>query len=163
MADNYLEKRMDDYRSGRLTTKARTVIKTTPRLAPNQLLLEYPELKIAVSPALAPELIKEIVRQFRTVGAKVAFSLPDAKEGTDLAQRHGARFYPASKFPQISQIISDLNRQWGGVDVNIVTPEDKLFTVGEAKTITVDKKITTHPIEKLTRSLLIQSHPDLII
>lgn len=162
MADNYLEKRMDDYRSGRLTPKARTVVKSSPRLAPNQLLLEYPELKIVISPSLSVELIEALVVAYRGIGAKVAFSLHDTRKGTLLAQKHGARFYPSEKFPTVEEILPDAVKQWGRIDVCISSDEDKPSATDIEKNIYVKEGSDAKSVQYIARSVLIQSHPDVL-
>ena len=56
MADNYLERRMDDYRSGRLAPKSRKPSATS--LPADALVLRYPALRVLLrADALTPELV----------------------------------------------------------------------------------------------------------
>lgn len=83
MADNYLERRMDDYRSGRLGNPARGSRHITP--GPG-------------APAVAIHLHgsdhSAIVRELRALGARVSFSGPSVPEGNALAQSTGSTFCP---------------------------------------------------------------------
>lgn len=102
MADNYLERRMDDYRSGRLNTKP------TPRtsLPKDALVLRYPAFALLVI-AGGSEYDEVVIEQLCRVGLKVSFTHPDHKAGTALAQRAGARLYPATM--DMEQILADMD------------------------------------------------------
>lgn len=102
MADNYLERRMDDYRSGRLS------VKPTPRtmLPKDALVVRYPAFAVLVI-AGGSEYDEIVVEQLCRVGLKVSFTHPDHKAGTALAQRVGARLYPATM--EMDKILADMD------------------------------------------------------
>lgn len=87
MADNYLEKRMEDYRSGRLP-KARTSRSRT-RAA-----LEFPAMRICILGIT--EATTAVITRLVATGCRVAFTAAAGVDGTKTAQTCGGRFYPCS-------------------------------------------------------------------
>lgn len=104
MADNYLEKRMADYRAGRLKPGVRHYGTHETRSA-----LIFNERVEDIS-LLATEL--------RRRGWRVAFCCSDRVGGTRFAQTNGCRFYPFNP-TDISireRSIVDLSSHWGFID-----------------------------------------------
>ncbi len=81
MADNYLERQMEDYRAGRLSTSA--VVPSRRR-----------DLTAWVDIAPDPDLTVDVVSSLRMAGVRVAFTLDDMRRGNEVAQSTGARYYP---------------------------------------------------------------------
>ena len=112
MADNYLENRMEEYRSGRLASRSRsTQAMRAPRRADTLTLRYDPMTALILADALTP-VVAETVAAFTAVGCRVAFTCADVKEGNALAQRSGARYYPATFTP--GAIADDIAARWGG-------------------------------------------------
>lgn len=83
MADNFLEKRMDDYARGRLTaSRARTS---------GLKCIKIPAVRVLVVNADRRELL---IKALAEAGYKAAFTLRDSGEGAKMAQATGGRFYP---------------------------------------------------------------------
>ena len=82
MADNYLEKRMEDYRRA---TSARSVVSRRGLL--------FPAVTVDVYPADA-EGGEVMLRTLVAAGYKVSFGVTDASRGSALAGKSGARYYP---------------------------------------------------------------------
>lgn len=82
MADNYLERRMDDYRAGRLSRQQRPAKRRRP-LRTFLLLAEAGDLTAAVIDALRRD-------------GTVVWCPSDDTAARDMANRHGARLYPSS-------------------------------------------------------------------
>ena len=96
MADNYLERRMEDYRSGKLSVRS-------PHHA-------HGKSHIAGSADLSG--LRVIVTDGRA----------DSKEGSKLAQASGAQFHPVrdtASADALSAAVSHVTNRWGGVDVII--------------------------------------------
>ena len=117
MADNYLERRMEEYRSGRLATHS----KSTPGMRQPrkgcELVLTFPPMNVVVigrSDTIVT-LLADVVSAFTRVGSRVAFTSCDVKRSTALAQSSGARYYPPAFTPE--SMISDITERWGGSDV----------------------------------------------
>lgn len=115
MADNYLENKMEEYRSGKLT--ARRVIASSPR-PKNAFPLTFPPLRVLVTGG-ACGIGRSIVEIFRTIGSQVAFCDIKKAEGTEVAQRTGARFYPLDVTDEnsLTRCVLDIFNRWGDVDV----------------------------------------------
>jgi hypothetical protein len=116
MADNYLEKKMEDYLNPRRT--ARHVSARKGALAARRALVAGGSVG-----AVAP-----IVEALVARGCRVAFCCPAAREGTSLAQRLGARFYPmdVAEADAADICLDDLMACWGGVDALIAAEPDRL-------------------------------------
>ena len=109
MADNYLEKQMDDYRSGRLkTSKPAVKASALTSLVRGQRLLFTDYLPFR---QLIPALVE--------AGAKVAFLSSDTKAATAFAQQSGAQFHPspaltpATVSDALSSALALISRRWG--------------------------------------------------
>ncbi len=126
MADNYLEKRMDDLRSGRTGAGSRPALSVSGRLKGctglGVLGVEYPGLRVFVTCG-ATGVGRALVRAFRDAGCRVAFCDADAKGGNATSQELGARFYnvDGSEETSMERALADMRRHWGGVDV-VVSP-----------------------------------------
>ena len=83
MADNYLEKKMDDLRSGRLTSSS--VGKRTSRGATPKVVRPMEGLRVVVTGG-ARGIGRAIVEQFRKNGASVDIVDIDRKNGMATAQ-----------------------------------------------------------------------------
>ncbi|MDO4319028.1 MAG: hypothetical protein Q4C34_00495 [Bacteroidales bacterium] len=102
MADNYLEKRMDDYARGRVSgPHARRT--SGPR--PGTAVIKYPLLTVALSDADSGDA-DAIVSMFVSAGCKVVFTAADATRGRDIAQSRGGRFYPGGADEAVTDMAS---------------------------------------------------------
>lgn len=96
MADNYLEHRMDDYRSGRLTPRHTAAHAASAMAASGASPLALTPCRVFIDTGLDAESVLVLVRRFRDAGCRVAFTLAaDEGRGNAVAQQTGARFYPA--------------------------------------------------------------------
>jgi hypothetical protein len=120
MADNYLEKRMEDYRRG---AQVRHVSSHG---------LKYPAVGVFVSQADSP-MARAIIKIFVEAGSRVAFTLADPAAGRLMAQQCGGRFYPMTDYEALADVAArgekiDLVVACGG-DVNL--PEGaRLISIG---------------------------------
>lgn len=97
MADNFLEKQMDDYRNGRRRNPVSHSGGRRPGIYP----MKYPPQTVAVLRADLPGG-SQLIAQLIQAGATVAFTA--ASSGTALSQTAGGRFYPDG----IDQLRADL-------------------------------------------------------
>lgn len=95
MADNYLEKKMDDYARGKLAASTRR----TSGLK----CIKIPPKRVLVINADGKELLLKALVE---LGYKVAFTLADATGGNTMAQATGARFYPFEAGRALEQLAS---------------------------------------------------------
>lgn len=111
MADNYLERRMEEYRSGKLSS---TRISSVSVKRPS---MQLRVLVIGGDTDLGAKYIKE----FRKSNWKVAFTHPDIKSGRLLAQTSGAQHHPISinDVDALTMSVSKIVELWGAIDLVI--------------------------------------------
>jgi hypothetical protein len=115
MADNYLEKKMEEYRSGVLSRPyARRVSLTGSR--PGTVSFKIDPLRVLVTDA-SDDVGRAVVTRLREAGCRVAFACADDKAGRALSQATGSRFYPESA---ARDAVADLKKAWGGIDVLLI-------------------------------------------
>lgn len=114
MADNYLERKMEDMRRMPQTPfkPPRTGAKS-PRLSPRK-----DERRIFVTGG-AHGIGRAVVAAFRNIGCRVAFCDSDAKLGYAVSQELGARFYPldVTDADALEQCLDSVAELWGDIDV----------------------------------------------
>ena len=163
MADNYLEKRIEEYRSGRLAARSRTSASMRAPRRVNQLSLTYPPMTVIMIADTLDSLVTEAVAAFTAVGCKVAFTSTDTKGSTALAQRSGARFYPKNVY--IGDIFSDVTSRWGVPEV-VVSFHAATGRVPSCPTARVIRPYTMSIFGRVSdtsvaaRHLLYLAHPD---
>lgn len=114
MADNYLEKKMEDHRlrqSAQPRGKAGTFMRFRPGLyvATGALRVLLEDVSCSWSAA--------IIDAFRSAGCKLAFTGTDIQTGRHIAQKTGTLFYPGD---DAESAIAYLRSHWGGLDALIV-------------------------------------------
>lgn len=114
MADNYLERRMEDLRSGKLQASNKS---TTSYRAP---IKRFTGRRVVVTGG-ANGIGAEIVREFRKEGATVDIIDIDRTNGTKLAQATGACYRPTdiSNPEEYAQCLKDIIAHRGDIDVLI--------------------------------------------
>lgn len=119
MADNYLEKRMEDYRAGKLAPK-RQVVHVPVSKKNGDFCLSFDCLNVIVLGGCF-ELASAVVYAFRKVDCRVALCHVDEKNCRGLSQRSGCRYYPFDPCDDERRdyVVDDVEACWGGVDVVI--------------------------------------------
>ncbi|MCM1519806.1 MAG: hypothetical protein NC098_03385 [Lachnoclostridium sp.] len=165
MADNYLEKKMEEHRQ-RMASAPRHSSKSQPITASP---VKFPcsRVFIALTDAGLTEAIVDI---FRKADAKTAFIHPDYRHFNSLAQSIGARYYPFST-EKLRQSLDDASSRWDGLDMLITDspeipdlPGVKKIILGDNNIPTLDNQIVITPSEEATANdiatiLLFLSHP----
>ncbi len=96
MADNYLEKKMEEHRQGGVSSVKRRF--TPSGQKPGYACFRIGEPVVFVKGFdAAPSTVASVVRAFRNAGCRVAFTSADIKTGRAFAQSSGARHYPVVK------------------------------------------------------------------
>ena len=117
MADNYLEKRMEEYRAGRLAPRTRVVARGgVVRREKGEFVVEFPQMRVVVLGG-GIGLAEAVAKAFRTVDCQVALCHADSRSLTPFAQRHGLRYYPIDAAEKWERVSDDVTSRWGGVDV----------------------------------------------
>lgn len=115
MADNYLEKRMDDYAHGRLGAKSGRSLNRAGYAS-----IKYPHQQVLIVDCDASPSGEAVLRTLTEAGCKVCFTALDRKEGNRLAQSCGGRFYPLV----LQAVADDMEKRGEKADtIILVNPE----------------------------------------
>ena len=131
MADNYLERKMEEYRSGNLGR--RTVrsgsVSTLPK---GKIVVDFPQ-RIVIVVGDCDAISRCVVSRFISAGCKTAFCSVDRKGGTALSQSFGARFYPLRVVDResLAEVVEDVRLHWGQPDTLIVNPDGSRIELAE--------------------------------
>lgn len=149
MADNYLEKKMEDYRRGNL--------KRLPRQrgsvgSGNVSVLPVQSQRIAL--VVRNRVIREaLLVAFQQIGGlKVAFLGSDYREGNLLAQKYGALFVVGSVSDSMDGLLAQASKRWGGIDVVVADDESCLNDVAE-KQVLINFETKQTQIDKDSRNV----------
>ena len=121
MADNYLEKKFEEYQQRKRTpAKGRTSLPSQP-------------MRRVFITGGANGIGQAMVRAFRSAGHRVAFCDVDEAKGKELALRTGATFYPVDvrEANCLEACMDQLFATWGDLDVlinNVGVPDFKPLT-----------------------------------
>lgn len=118
MADNYLEKKMEEHLKGGAQHRPKRLSPSGNR--PGKLTVDFPSRRVYVTGGAAG-IGASIVKAFCDAGCKVAFCDIDAKTGTATAQRCGAQFHPLdlTDTRALEASILRVQEQWGAIDVMV--------------------------------------------
>ena len=133
MADNYLEKKMEEHRRGTAVKPPRRRLSPIGE-RPGMVSFKIEQLRVFVTVA-STEYGAAIVRRLSEAGCKVAFTSEDDKTGRELAQTSGARHYP-STFK--GSVVDDMEKVWGGIDALIVANSEYISDVKLYRIILID-------------------------
>lgn len=116
MADNYLEKKMEEYRNG---NNRRSTIRRTPSGAkPGTINVKFPSRRVFVTGG-AKGIGRSIVEAFRQADCRVAFCDIDTKAGAATAQATGSQFHPidVTNADALDACVQRIIDAWGDIDV----------------------------------------------
>ena len=116
MADNYLERKMEDYRSGKGATSK--VKRMSSGAKPGGISVKFPPRRVFVTGG-ASGIGRAIVEAFRKADCRVAFCDIDSKAGAATAQATGAQFHPVDvrDVDALEACLARLLDAWGDIDV----------------------------------------------
>ena len=153
MADNYLENKMEEHRRGLSRPATKSPTRRAGVLAPGLHLL-FPPLWIVLTADTAEDAAPYLTAM-RSAGINVALCCSDGGKATSaLAQKMGARLYPASC--ETEHIISELA-------ANGHTPSWTVClrtTLSNSRTISPAETSKGIPAQILARELLFMLHPE---
>lgn len=131
MADNYLEKRMDDYAKGRLSGRP------SARRASG---LKYPARTVLVVNA-GCDKSRAVIKTLVDAGCKVAFTARDNKLGAAVAQQCGARFYPMA----LGAAVADMATRGECPDAVVIMGNDDVETTAASRIVRVVEEAAVDP------------------
>lgn len=143
MADNYLERKMEELRSGRLQPSPRTALGVRKG---------YRQVRWPVQRALVcvpGEQGEAYARALTQAGTRTALATADADRGQQLAHDAGVRFCPfdAQNPEALAEIFDDLTRTWRDLELAVVQTDIPLQQEqAEALRQTWKRFRTTHPL-----------------
>ncbi len=114
MADNYLEKRMDDYRRGALSPRR------TGYPSSGYWRLKIPRLRVMIAGPVS-SCVQEVIRMYASMGCKVVFCHENSLEGREISQKTGALFFPSDSTIDWAAAYDFAVERWGGVDIIVIT------------------------------------------
>lgn len=137
MADNYLEKKMEEHRAG---TRPSYRPKLTPRgTRPGELLVKFTPCRIDI-PGASEAPLREAVSELAGIGFNVLFSGFSVREGNLLAQSSGAKFIPENtEFPACDTPAITLSEISQGV-FRLVSPAGSAVITEEASSVSATVK-----------------------
>lgn len=120
MADNYLERKMEDYRAGKSSGSKRPSSPGSPR----KRLKGKRVFVTGGARGIGSAIVEEFIRE----GARVAFCDIDSELGRKVAEQTGARFYPCdvADAEAFDHILNDVISYFGDLDIIV-------NNVGEAR------------------------------
>ncbi len=159
MADNYLERKFEEYRENK--GKAfRTRHLSSGGVKPGFLQVKYPLRRVFVTGG-ASGIGKAIVAEFRKADCRVAFCDVDSKKGRQTAEDTGARFYPAdvSNADELEVCMGRILQSWGDIDVIVNNAGiGKFESLLTASVEDFDKVIATNLRPAFITSRLLAQH-----
>lgn len=119
MADNYLERKMEEYRSGKLSARVKSGVSRS--LPKGKIAVDFPPRTVILAAAAIGPVCRAVVKSFIDAGCRVALVSSCHKEATELARSFGARFYPVAGFSpaSIDSVVEDVTSHWNIPDTFI--------------------------------------------
>lgn len=116
MADNYLERKMEEYRAGALSKPKRHLSPTGNRRG--KLTIDFPSRRVYVTGG-ASGIGAAIVKAFCDAGCRVAFCDKDKDKGAETAQRCGAQYHPldVTDTSALEASLAKVRKAWGDIDI----------------------------------------------
>lgn len=123
MADNYIERRMEDMRTGRLMPVSSVRAKGGPRKGVAE--FPFPPRRVLIAGGVEGHGL-EVARAFLKTGCKVAVFDNDKDMGQTLAYKEGVRFHcvDLSDSVEVQKAFSNLVEAWRDVDI-VLSATDK--------------------------------------
>ena len=149
MADNYLERRMEEYRNGTLAQSLRRSVAMTRKRPKSR----YEALRVLViCPSLNADAEK-LIRSFAARRCRISFASDNRAAGNALAQSCGARFYPTDDISDesMAHTAEAAAKHYGSLDAIIYCGEEArdLRRIAAASNLTKECLLLTASREDL--------------
>lgn len=118
MADNYLEKKMEEYRAGQGNARKVKSQRPVAGVKPGTINVEFPPRRVFVTGG-ASGIGRAVVEAFRKADCRVAFCDIGSKAGNRTAQMTGTRFYPVdvTDCVALENCMEHIIADWGDIDI----------------------------------------------
>lgn len=119
MADDYIGKKMDDYRRSAVAMK-----KVRKSSAPTYLRRGYaqvpfePITAVVVEQSDMPQLVEATARELRSIDCRVALVSPHNR--TAIAQATGCRYYPIRADERLDGVTEAVTNHWGTISMQVI-------------------------------------------
>ena len=153
MADNYLERRMEEYRRSRQGAAVNHVKRIVSGLKPGQVAVNYPAMRVLVADActVAGRAVTAALLRFN---CRVAITDADARAATKLAQDLGAQYHPGSPADALARLAAA-----GDPASAVVSPDGTAVETGDTALIVPPRRAIDAGPEAVAAWCLFALHP----
>lgn len=120
MADNYLERRMEELRSGKIAASVKPQRRPSGTAQAGKISFGFKPKRVLMIGDTS-RLAESLITAFRKAGCPVAFLSSPSSDGDRLAHDCGIRFYPCPDFESQTLLrhFGNLLKAWRGLDIMI--------------------------------------------
>ncbi|MDE6555942.1 MAG: hypothetical protein K2K55_03170 [Duncaniella sp.] len=162
MADNYLEKKMEEHRS-RVQQPARPRRSTSAPWVPQCLTFKFPDIHVFIPDATDSDLGMSLARLLRSLGVRVSVTGRSTAGATRFAQSTGCRYYPLSPSVDTARAIADLTDRRTPPDIIAVLPGSRIPTGVEIPQVSLPEEFRNGDTCTLSRLFAVLIHTSLSI
>lgn len=125
MADDYIGKKMDDYRRAAVSMK-----KARKSSAPTYLRRGYvqvpfePITAVVVEQSDMAQWVEAIVGELRSIDCRVALVSPHSRAA--IAQATGCRYYPIHADERLDEVTEAITSHWGKISMQVILSEERI-------------------------------------
>lgn len=158
MADNYLEKKMEDYRRRGGALQASSAMRRASSLKTGQVAVDFPRRTVFIHADAVTPMTVAIVATLRRLGHAVTLNCHADMGARDLARDHGATFDPSADSRAAME--ADSRRRHVAVDalVDILADEVRL-TLSPTDTPSIHTIDTSLPPQTVAAAVAFLIHP----
>lgn len=153
MADNYLERRMEEYRRSQQGAAVAHSRRHAAGLKAGQVAVDYPAVRVLVTDACS-EAGRATVAALRRFSCRVAMTDSDSRAGSLLAQQLGAQYHPGTA-PQALARLSAA----GDPAAAVISPQGSCISAGTVTVITPPQGAIDAGPEAVAAWCLFALHP----
>lgn len=119
MADDYIGKKMDDYRRSAATMKKAKRSGAPSYLRPGYVQVPFePVTAVLVEKSDMPQWVEAAARELRSIDCRVALVSPHDR--SLLAQATGCRYYPTDAAERLDDVYTAISAHWGEITTLII-------------------------------------------
>lgn len=141
MADNYLERKMEEYRHS--VSSRKSMHRPVYGVRPGTVVLPYPAKNIVVIGSVTDVAVKTLIQTFRRADCRVAFCDNHVSEGNRLSQMTGSRFYPCSVdvVAEFCRMAERIEHDFSHTDVWVACGHESMMALSEIADLLHDKNV----------------------